>query len=165
MARIAIVAACVCASLTALYSPALAQKREKLTIYVDSAHSTKEFSDPSKDRMDSVRDLVGHLKRSDFLRPVPNESDAAMLLEVTERATAERLQPVFGRQTHSFVRVRLTVGDFTTDFEGSSSFNGQATSWARAAGSIAAQVNRWVETNWDKLQTLKPAVAASSPTK
>jgi hypothetical protein len=143
-----------------------AGKPEKLTIYVDSAQSTKEFTDPSKDRMDSVRDLIGKLKSSKFLRPVPNESDAVLLLEVTTRDRDSVVNgfALGGRSIRSILGVRLTAGDFTADFEGGRSTR-MGNTFTDAAGEVAEQVNRWVEMNWDRLQSLKErgSAAGSAP--
>src|SRR4051794_29244889 len=100
-----------------------AQKpQQKVPVFVKSATSSG-FTDPSKDRQDSVNDIRKRLKDSDWVQPVDSESDAVAVLEVLDRET-KRETNVFGRQNKSYLTVRLAAGDYSTEFTGESGSKG-----------------------------------------
>jgi hypothetical protein len=58
-----------------------------IATYVKGAGSAGGFSDPSRAREDSVKDLIQKLKSVRAVRLVDSEKDAVILIEVTERGT------------------------------------------------------------------------------
>ena len=138
-----------------------AKAQERIPIFVRTAESTSGFTDPSKHRQDSVKDLVKRLKDSKALRVVESETDAVILLEVLGRET-RRVTNLMGKQNKSYVTVRISAGDFSAEWEGESGSKGMMSGYGSAAGRIVNQVEAWVETNWESLLVLLPDSSAAS---
>jgi len=92
---------------------ALEATQDRIPIFVRSAQAAGGFTDPSKDRQDSVKDLLRKLKDSDSVRPVESEGEALVVLEVLERET-KRETNLWGRQNKSYLTVRLTARQAST---------------------------------------------------
>lgn len=128
---------------------------EKVPIFVKSGAAASGFTDPSKDRQDSARDLCNRIRDSKLVRVANSERDALVVLEVLRRET--RLDTngwarAFGaHQSKSSVMVRLTAGRYSTEFSGESSSLGELTSYGAAAGKIVKQLEDWVKANREQL--------------
>jgi hypothetical protein len=148
----------VCALVTASTILSAAQKSEKVSVFVRSAVASG-FTDPSRDRSDSIKDLVKKLKGSDTLRPADSEQDATLILEVLDRETKRESNAwtAFGghRQNKSYLTVRLIAGEFSTEFSGESGSRGVLKGYGAAAGKVVDQLEDWVKANREKLATLK----------
>jgi hypothetical protein len=107
-----------------------AQTANKIPVFVTSAAGAEGFTDPSKDRQDSVKDLLNKLKDSKTLQAVTSETDAVLRLEVLDRET-RRETNVWGRQNKSYLTVRLTAGTYTTEFTGESVQRDPQRLWGR----------------------------------
>jgi hypothetical protein len=127
----------------------------RMPIYVRSAADTDGFTDPSKARQDSLKDLLKQLRDSDTLAPVDTEADAVAVLEVVNRATRRETNGwslIDGqRQNKSVLTVRLTVGTYTTEFTGESKSKGAFTGYGHAAHQVIQQLEAWVTANRAKL--------------
>jgi hypothetical protein len=127
---------------------------EKIPIFVKSAGSVGGFVDPSKDRQDSLKDLVKKLKESDSVRPVESEKEALAVVEVLDRET-KRETNVWGRQNKSYLAVRLIVGEYSVEFTGESGSKGIFSGYGAAAGKVVDQLEAWVKANRDRLLSLR----------
>jgi hypothetical protein len=123
---------------------------DKIPIVVKSAATGAGFTDPSKDRQDSVKDLVKRLKDSDVVRVVESDKDAVAAVEVLDRSTQREVN-LFGAQNKSYLIVRLTAGEYSTEFRGESSSSGIMKDYRGAAKSIVKQLEAWVKANHDRL--------------
>src|SRR5438046_1369776 len=85
---------------------------ERVPVFVKSVAAAEGFTDPSKDRQDSVKDLLNRLRDSEFVRVVQSETDAVAVLEVLDRATKREVN-FWGAQNKSLLAVRLTAGDYS----------------------------------------------------
>ena len=125
-------------------------------ILVRSAAEASGFTDPSKDRQDSVKDLRNAVGRASNVCLVVSEKDALIVLEVLGRETTREVNGwtfMTGHaQNKSHLGVRLTVNDFSTEFSADSGSSGMFTAYAVAAQNVAAQVATWVTTNRQRLQ-------------
>ncbi len=126
----------------------------RLGVFVRST-SSEGFTDPSKDRQDSIKDLQKQIKDSDWVCPVESEADAVVVLEVLSRDTKRETNgwSAFNgqRQNKSSVTVRLTAGTFSTEFTGESNSRGMMKGYGNAAGKVIKQVEEWVQANRARL--------------
>lgn len=103
----------------------------RLPIYVRSAADVEGFTDPSKARQDSLKDLLKQLRDSDIVAPVNAEANAVAVLEVLDRSTRRESNgwtALSGhRQNKSVLTVRLTAGEYATEFTGESGSKGMLT--------------------------------------
>jgi hypothetical protein len=127
---------------------------------------TSQFEDQAqKDRVDSAKDLKGQLStKKKTLRLVETATDAAVVIEVLGRGeqaqdtkTVER-GILSGRveqrsDTAKVLRVKLSVGDYSTDIEGRDEEREfkSYTTWGVAAGDAAIQIDKWIKANRAKL--------------
>ena len=138
---------------------AVAQAKEKdmpdrIPVFVKSAGSADGFTDPSKARQDSRKDLLKKLKDSKAVVPVDSENDALAVLEVLDRST-DRKVGLWGAQNKSQVVVRLTAGEYSVEFTGESGSHGIYTGYSDAAGKVVRQLEAWVKANRERLLALK----------
>ena len=135
------------------------QPEAKISILVRSGATVGGFTDPSKVRQDSVKDLLKRLKDSDSLRPVDSESDALVVLEVMERETKRETNAwtAFNgmRQNKSYLTVKLTAGEYETEFTADGGSKGMMTGYEAAASTVVDQVEAWVKANPDRLLALR----------
>ena len=135
-----------------------ANAADKIPIFVKSGGTAEGFSDPSKDRQDSVKDLLKRLKDSDMVHVMDSENAAVVVIEVLDRATTREVNgwtAVSGHaQNNSHLTVRLTAGDYTTEFTGESGSSGMMKSYGGAAKSIVKQLETWVSANRERLSAL-----------
>ena len=128
------------------------------TVFVRTTTS-EGFTDPSKDRQDSAKDLVKKLKDSKVLRPVEDEADAVAVLEVLDRRTNREVNgwsALSGAaQNKSALTVKLTAGTFSAEFTGESGSKGMMKGYGAAAGKVVDQVEAWVKVNRERLLSLK----------
>jgi trypsin-like peptidase len=140
-----------------------AQKRvdPRIPIFVIAGGTSAQFTDPSKARQNSARDLISKLRDSKYFRSVELEQDAVVTIEVLARDTKREVNgwTAFNGagQNKSTVVVRLIAGDFTTEFEGTSGSRGVFTGFGDAAGKIAKQLDAWASENLRRLQSLQEA--------
>jgi len=139
-------------SFVAAAGPAAAQDR--VPIFVKSAGARSGFTDPSQDRLDSVRDLARRLAHSPVFRVVESESDATTVIEVLDRGTTLHTN-LLGPQNASSVTVRLKVRDYSTDFTGVSGPKAMLTGYGAAASNVVGQLEAWVKSNRDRLAAAK----------
>jgi hypothetical protein len=127
----------------------------RIPIFVRSAADSDGFTDPSKDRRDSLKDLVKQLRDSDVVAPVDMEAEAVAVLEVLGRSTRSERNgwtAVNGqRQNKSVLTVRLTAGEYSTEFTGESKSKGVLTGYGQAAEKVVKQLEDWVTANRERL--------------
>jgi hypothetical protein len=82
-------------------------------VFVRSAQSASGFTDPSKARQDSVKDLVKKLKDTKGMQAAESEAQAVILIEVLDRET-KRETNMWGQQNKSYLTVRVTAGQFVS---------------------------------------------------
>ncbi len=131
----------------------------KVPIFVKSGAAASGFTDPSKDRQDSARDLCNKIRDSKWVRVADSEQDAQVVLEVLRRETRQETggwTRAFGAppQSKSSLMVRLTAGEYSTDFSGESTSVGELTSYGAAAGKVVKQLEEWVKANREQLAAL-----------
>ena len=133
--------------------------QDKIPVFVRSVSTVGGFTDPSKAREDSVKDLKKKLKDSKLVSLTESETDALVALEVLTRETQRESNlgtGLFGsRQNRSYLAVRLTAGEYTTEFEGQSGSKGVLTGYGAAAGNVVKQLEAWLRSNRDQLLALK----------
>jgi hypothetical protein len=145
------------------------EKPGQVPIFVRTAQSAGGFTDPSKDRKDSVKDLQQKLIDSKTLGLARTEDAAWAVIEVLDRET-KRETNLMGRQNKSTLTVRLVAGEFSSEFEGESGSKGVLKGYGAAAGKVVKQVEEWVSANRAQLEALQatrvasPAVPQPSPT-
>src|SRR3990172_2989467 len=129
-----------------LWSP-LASASTKIPLFLKS-QSSEGFTDPSEDRRDSEKDLLKRLKKCDEFLLVETEEEAVMVLEVLDRAESQQHGPFAGKtQRKKTLMVRLTVGEFSTDFTGETSLMSIGGGWGVAAKSVVKQLKEWAKEN------------------
>jgi hypothetical protein len=139
-------------SLSAATGTAAAQDR--IPIFVRSVGAQRGFTDPSQDRLDSVRDLSKRLAQSPTFRVVESEGEAATVIEVLDRGTTLHTN-LLGPQNASSLTVRLRVRDYSTEFTGVSGPKAMLTGYGAAASSVVGQLETWVKSNRDRLAAAK----------
>jgi hypothetical protein len=128
--------------------------QDRVPVFIKGAGADAGFTDPSKDRRDSVRDLTKHLEKSHVVRVVTNETEATAVIEVLDRATTREMN-LLGPQNRSSLSVRLKVGDYSTEFNGAAGSRGLITGYGAAASKIADQFESWVTANRERLASVK----------
>jgi hypothetical protein len=128
--------------------------QDRIPIFVKSAGDVTGFTDPSKARQDSVKDIQEKLKNSKLVFPVESEKDALAILEVLNRDT-KREMTGWGAQNRSYLTVRLTAGEYSTEFVVQGATSGVFTGYGKAAAAIVKQLEDWVKANHDRLLALK----------
>lgn len=133
--------------------------QDRIPVFVKSGTTAGGFTDPSKDRQDSMNDLVKKLKDSKSVRSVDSEEEAVAILEVLDRETKRESNintALFGsRQNKSYLTVRLTAGEYSAEFTGESGSKGVLKGYGAAAGKVVKQLEDWVKVNRDRLLALK----------
>jgi len=134
-------------AITLTFLFAAEKPQDKIAVFVKSGGSLGGLTDPSKDRQDSIKDLLKKLKDSDSLRLVDSESDALAVLIVLDRGT-KRTSMIGGMGAYDrmYLNVRLIAGDYSVEFTGESN-NG----YSAAAGKVVKQLEAWVKDNRDRL--------------
>ena len=143
---------------SSLFLCAAAQDQTVIPVFVKGEGAAGGFTDPSKDRQDSIKDLLKKLKDSRAIRLVESESDAVVVLEVLSRETKRETNAfalLGSRQNKSYLTVRLSAGEYSTEFTADGGSSGLVTGYKKAAGKIAKQLEEWVKANRDKLLALK----------
>jgi hypothetical protein len=134
---------------------ALGQQLEPIPVFVTSIGAVNGMTDPSKDNLDTVRDLKGDLK--DYkkeVRLVESAEDAVIVLTVIGRETAQVTAGFLGDPARDrIIRVKFEVGDMQTEMTASAQGGtlGSGGAWGKAAGKIAKQVREWITANRGKL--------------
>jgi hypothetical protein len=131
----------------------------RIPIAVRSAGTAEGYTDPSPGRQASVEDLRRKLAASKSLAVVDADGEALVVLEVLDRDTRGH-RNLLGRHNKSSLTVRLTAGDYSTDFRAESGTLGVLTAYGAAAGKVAKQVEAWVAANRERLRA-QSAPAAS----
>ena len=83
--------------ITSAFLFASEKAQDKVQVSVKSAGNARGFTDPSKARQDSMKDLLKKLKDSHSICPVESEKDALAVLEVLDRDT-KRETNLWGRE-------------------------------------------------------------------
>ncbi|MBE3111612.1 MAG: hypothetical protein IMZ46_14090 [Acidobacteria bacterium] len=130
------------------------QSLDKIPIFVKSGATAGGFTDPSKDRQNSTKDLLNRLKNSRAVRLVESEQDALVVLEVLGRET-KRETNLWGRQNKSYLTVRLIAGEYSAEFTGDGGSKGVLTGYGAAAGKVVKQLEEWIRANRDQLLVVK----------
>lgn len=125
------------------------QPQPKVPVFVTSP-GEGTYTDPSKDRQDSIRDLTQKIQESPTLTLAPRPDQAAVVLEVLGRET-DTQRNALGVKGRSVLSVRLRAGDYSTELTGTGGRKGIFSGHGAAAGNIVAQVELWVTTNREKL--------------
>jgi hypothetical protein len=124
---------------------------------------TSQFEDQAqKDRLDSANDLTKKLRSfaKKTVLVVETPADAAVVIEVLGRGPltldTKTIQPTFGgtsieqKSDIAYVlRVKLSVGEYSTEIEGRST--GSLRSWGDAASVAQSKISDWIKTNRAKL--------------
>lgn len=135
-----------------------AQPPTKFPVFVRAAADESGFTDPSKDRQDSVKDLTKKVKDSKLLTLAPSADQAVIVLEVLGRGTNREVNgwaAVNGQaQNKSFLTVRLVAGQYSTELTGQSGSKGILTGHGAAAGKVVDQLEEWVKANRERLTAL-----------
>jgi hypothetical protein len=120
--------------------------------------SSEGFTDPSEDRRDSEKNLRDKLEDAKEFSLVETEEEAVMVLEVLDREESRRdgvlTQSQWSTSKKKTLMVRLTVGEFSTDFTGESSLMSIGGGWGVAAKSVVKQLKKWAKENSAKLKEL-----------
>jgi hypothetical protein len=128
----------------------------RVPVFVRSAADTDGFTDPSKARQDSLKDLLKQLRDSDIVAPVATEAEAVAVLEVLDRSTRREANwntALSGwKQNISVLTVRLTAGEYSTEFTGESRSKGVLTGYGHAADKVVQQLDAWVNANRSRLE-------------
>lgn len=147
--------ALVFVSIAGTASSAHGQKSDKIPVFVRAAASAEGFTDPSKERQDSMKDLSDKVRGSKTLSLATSEKDAVVILEVLARTTRREVNGwalVGGSaQNKSRLEVRLIAGEFSTEFGADGGSSGVFTGYGKAAANIVKQVETWAKDNHDKL--------------
>lgn len=158
---------CLAFALLCLCAPALhaQQAPTKIAVFIRGQSAATGFTDPSKARQDSVKDLIKKIRESKTMRLAESADDALVILEILDRGTGRTWRPFMGLQNHSTVVVRVTAGEYTADFNGESGDTGAFTGYRKAATQIVKQMDEWIATNRDRILALKQTtpIETSSP--
>jgi len=118
------------------------------------------FTDPNKERQDSMKDLVEALGKKKNIRLVAAQEQAIIVLEVLGRDVREdsgSFTKAFGGKNEvKTVRVKLSAGAFVTELSGSSAGGGFGGgpgrgAWKKAAYKVADQIEAWIRDNQAQL--------------
>lgn len=128
-----------------------------VTIYVTTPAQEQGFTDPSKERLDSLKDLRDKIRKAKkLLTLVESPEEATIILELLDReqqwkrTTAGVLFGTpWGHQRKRAITVRLRVGEFSSDF------TSEKAKYSQAAGDVVNQIQRWVVANQAKLSAAK----------
>jgi hypothetical protein len=146
-----------------LLMAATAHAHDLVRVYVKPVELAGGFTDDdTKQRQDSTVDLRKALAGKDkTLVLVASPDDAQVTIEVLDRGQVATDTTVVRRDIYGtiqgehdrakIVRVRLSVGEYSTEIAGASEptpqFGSALTSWRGAAGAAAASVDRWIKAN------------------
>lgn len=120
------------------------------------------FTDPNKERADSMKDLTEALGSKKNLRLVHKREDARIVVEVMDRGVREdsgtMTRMLGGKNEVKRLNVKVTVGEFSTTLSGESAGGGLGGGpgrgpWKKAAYRVADQIERWVDENQAQLAT------------
>lgn len=125
--------------------------QDRIPVYLQNGAGADGFTDPSKDRTDSLKDLAKQLRDSKVVRITDTPADAAVTLEVLARETHRDVTLMWGVQNKSGLTVRLTAGEYTTEFSAESGSHGLLTGYGDAAKKIVKQFEAWVKANHERL--------------
>jgi hypothetical protein len=145
-------------ALTLGSSSLMAQQPEalpKVPVFVASEAVAQGFTDPSKERQDSIKDIEKKVRGSKTLVLAAKQEDALLVLEVLGRETKREVNgwTAFNgaAQNKSVLFVRMKVGEYSTEFSGTSGSKGMLTGYGDAANKVVQQVENWVQANRTKL--------------
>jgi hypothetical protein len=130
-----------------------------LLVFVTSAAAANGFTDPSKARRDSIRDVSKALNDSKMFRTVPKADDARVVIEVMDRSTRREVNGMTfltgHAQNKSTLAVRFIIpGNYETEFSGESGSSGMFTGYADAANKVVKQIKQWAIENRAQLDSL-----------
>ncbi|HEY3383584.1 MAG TPA: hypothetical protein VGK32_17605 [Vicinamibacterales bacterium] len=94
--------------------------------------------------------MESKIENSKVLFLAESEADAVIVLDVLGRETNREVN-VWGRQNKSVLTVRLTVGEYSTEFSGDGGSSGIFTGYAAAAGKVVKQIEKWAKANTEQL--------------
>lgn len=131
----------------------------RIGVFVRGAQGNSGFTDPSKDRADSVKDLRNHILDSKVLFLSESPDGAAVVLDVLARETRREVNGWTavsgGAQNKSYVTVRVRAGEFETELTGESGSKGMLKGYGAAAGKVIDQLEKWARENRDRLLALQ----------
>ena len=138
---------------------AYSQASDKVPVFVKAATSADGFSDPSKERQESIKDINDKIRGSKALSVASSEKEAVVFLEVLARGTRREVNGwavLSGTgQNKSRLEVRLVAGEFSAEFGADGGSSGVFTGYGKAAGSVVKQVEAWVKENRERLKALR----------
>jgi hypothetical protein len=153
--------------------PPPSSDKGRIPVYVKAASTTGGFTDPDKARADSTKDLISKLKDSKTLTLAAEEDKAIIVLEVLSRDTkydeAHAMRAILGGpfgQKKSSVSVRLTAGEYSTEFTSTGGSSGVFSGYGKAASKMVKELDAWVKANDAKLREIvaQKAQASAAPT-
>lgn len=111
-----------------------------------------QFEDQAqKDRLDSAKDLKALLSRKKTLRLVEKPEEAVVIIDILGRFEQAQDKKE-SADKDKVVRVKLSVGEYSTEIEGRMGANvGWGATWAGAAVEASTQIDKWIKTNRAKL--------------
>jgi hypothetical protein len=134
-------------AITSTFLFAADKAQDKIPIFVKTAGSTAGFTDPSKDRQDSMKDLLNYFRNSKSVLIVESEKTALVVLEILDRGMKPEID--YRALNNAHVTVRLTAGEYSAELTGMDS------TYRGAAVGIVKQTETWVKANREKLLALK----------
>jgi len=144
-----------------------------IPLFLTTPAAAGGFTDPNKERADTLKDLTEALGGKKNVRLVPKREEAKLVVEVTDRGVREDsggfTKAFGGKNEVKRVHVKLTVGEYSTDIAGESAGGGFGGgpgrgAWKKAAYKVADQIEKWVEENRGQIEkATTAAVEAPAP--
>jgi len=131
-----------------------AQPAQRIPVFVTTQAAAGGFTDPSKERSDSQKELVKKMKNSNQLTNVTDEGQAVIVIRVLGLQEKRTFEPWTGAQNKLSLTVRMTVGDFSAEFTGDTLRGVKFGGYGEAAERVVKQLDVWVVENRDKLASL-----------
>lgn len=129
------------------------------------------FTDPNKERTDTMKDLTEALRGKKNIRLVATREEAKVVIEVLDRKVREdsgtMTRMMGGKHEVKRINLKLSVGEYSTDLQAESAGGkfSMSGAWKQAAGKAAGLVEKWVEENRAQIEKMAsaPAQPAEAP--
>ena len=140
-------------------------------LFLTTPAATGGFTDPDKERADTMKDLTEALRGEKNIRRVATREEANAVIEVLDRKVREDsgklTQMMGGKHEVKRINLKLSVGEYSTDLQAESAGGGfsMSGSWKQAAGKAAGLVEKWVEESRAQIEKVAsaPAQPAEAP--
>lgn len=135
-------------------------------VFVFTAPAEGGFVDAdSKAKEDSIKDLSKALLKKKGVELARSLEAADLLAEILGRGYEETGGSTIGRSAWgalkttpnaaATVRVRFTVGPYSTELVGRAGSEQFFSEWSTCAGDIAGQIDKWIDLNYERLMVAK----------